>query len=100
MEECVAAPAHAGREGQYVRIEVEDQGEGIAAEDLPHVFEPFFTTKGPGEGTGLGLAIAEGIVEDAGGWIQIASERGQGTRISIYLPPAAGAYTAQAGSAS
>jgi signal transduction histidine kinase len=100
LEECVAAPAHAGREGQYVRIEVEDQGEGIAAEDLPHVFEPFFTTKGPGEGTGLGLAIAEGIVEDAGGWIQIASERGQGTRISIYLPPAAGAYTAQAGSAS
>jgi len=89
-----------GAEGQYVRILIADQGEGIAAEDLPHVFEPFFTTKGPGEGTGLGLAIAEGIVQDAGGWIDVTSEQGRGTQMSIYLPPAAGAHAAQADSAS
>jgi two-component system NtrC family sensor kinase len=87
-------------EGHYVRVVIADEGEGIAPEDLPHVFEPFFTTKGPGEGTGLGLAIAEAIVQDAGGWIEVASERGRGTRMSIYLPPAGGAHAAQAESAS
>lgn len=81
--------AHGGPESEYICIAVEDQGEGIAREDLPHVFEPFFTTKGPGEGTGLGLAIAEGIVEDGGGWIEVESERGRGTRFSICVPPAA-----------
>ncbi|MEW6271072.1 MAG: HAMP domain-containing sensor histidine kinase [Thermodesulfobacteriota bacterium] len=98
-EQRVDATPRGGGEGEWVRVVVEDHGDGIAAEDLPHVFEPFFTTKGPGEGTGLGLAIAEGIVEDAGGWIECASERGRGTRITIWLPPAAGAYAARAGSA-
>jgi two-component system, NtrC family, sensor kinase len=88
-----------GPEGRYVRIVVTDQGEGIAAEDLPHVFEPFFTTKGPGEGTGLGLAIAEGIVQDAGGWIEVRSERGRGTEMAIHLPPVQGMQVAQADSA-
>jgi two-component system NtrC family sensor kinase len=99
----VRAVTPAGRsdaDGQYVRVVVADEGEGIAAEDLPHVFEPFYTTKGPGEGTGLGLAIAEAIVQDAGGWIEVASERNQGTTMSIYLPPAAGAQTARAEGAS
>jgi two-component system NtrC family sensor kinase len=88
-----------GAEGRYVRIVVRDQGEGIAAEDLPHVFEPFFTTKGPGEGTGLGLAIAEGIVQDAGGWIDVRSERGRGTEMAIHLPPVHIPQVAQADSA-
>jgi signal transduction histidine kinase len=102
VEELRAAPllARSDPEGQYVRIQVTDEGEGIAPEDLPHVFEPFFTTKGPGEGTGLGLAIAEAIVQDAGGWIEVKSERAHGTQISIYLPPAAGAHVASAESAS
>ncbi len=102
VEERHAAPppAHGGREGQYVRIVVEDEGEGIAPQDLLHVFEPFFTTKGPGEGTGLGLAITEGIVTDGGGWIDVTSERGRGTRVVIHLPLVAGAPAAQAGSAS
>ena len=82
-----------------MRILIADQGEGIAAEDLPHVFEPFFTTKGPGEGTGLGLASAEGIVQDAGGWIEVRSERGRGTEMAIHLPPAQGTQVAQADSA-
>lgn len=98
VEELQARPPalRGGPEGRYVRVLVRDEGEGIAPEDLPHVFEPFFTTKGPGEGTGLGLAIAEGIVQDAGGWIEVSSAPGQGTQMAIYLPPAQGAHVAQA----
>ena len=101
VEERRATPPtmRGGGEGRYVRILIADQGEGIAAEDLPHVFEPFFTTKGPGEGTGLGLAIAEGIVQDAGGWIEVRSEHGRGTEMAIHLPPAQGTQVAQADSA-
>ncbi|HEY8518097.1 MAG TPA: HAMP domain-containing sensor histidine kinase [Candidatus Binatia bacterium] len=93
------APDRGYAEGEWARVVVEDHGDGIAPDDLPHVFEPFFTTKGPGEGTGLGLAIAEGIVEDAGGRIECASERGRGTRMTIWLPLAAGASAARTGSA-
>ena len=101
VEERLVAPpsVRGGSEGRYVRILVADEGEGIAAEDLPHVFEPFYTTKGPGEGTGLGLAIAEGIVQDAGGWIEVRSERGRGTEMAIHLPPAQGTHVVRADSA-
>jgi signal transduction histidine kinase len=101
VEELQATPPplRGGPEGRYVRIVVADEGQGIAVEDLPHVFEPFFTTKGPGEGTGLGLAIAEGIVQDAGGWIEVRSEHGRGTEMAIHLPPAHGTQVAQADSA-
>ena len=70
---------------RYVRVVVEDQGQGIAAEDLPHIFEPFYTTKGVGEGTGLGLSVAHGIVCDHGGWIDVESEIGHGTRVTLFL---------------
>jgi signal transduction histidine kinase len=73
-------------EGEYFRIDVTDDGEGIAQEDLPNVFEPFFTTKEVGEGTGLGLSIAYGIVQEHGGWIEVASTPGQGSCFSVYLP--------------
>jgi two-component system, NtrC family, sensor kinase len=55
-------------------------------EDLPRVFEPFFTTEAVGEGTGLGLAVAHGIVAEHGGWIEVDSEVGRGSRSSIFLP--------------
>ncbi len=73
-------------EGEYYRIDVDDDGEGIAEEDIPHVFEPFFTKKAVGEGTGLGLAIAYGIVQEHGGWIEVASPPEEGSRFSVYLP--------------
>jgi two-component system NtrC family sensor kinase len=72
----------------FLRIAIEDQGEGIPNEHLPYIFEPFFTTKGVGEGTGLGLAVAHGIVTDHGGWIDVQSEIGKGTRMTIYLAAA------------
>jgi signal transduction histidine kinase len=69
----------------YVRIAVRDEGTGIDAEHLEQIFEPFFTTKDVGEGTGLGLSIAYGIVQEHGGWIDVASEPGRGSCFSIYL---------------
>ena len=49
-------------------------------------FDPFFTTKDVGEGTGLGLSIAYGIITEHGGWIDVSSHQGKGSRFSVYLP--------------
>jgi two-component system NtrC family sensor kinase len=67
-------------------IEITDNGSGIAREDIPHVFEPFFSTKEKPSGIGLGLAIVHGIVQNHNGSIQVDSELGKGTTISIRLP--------------
>jgi len=72
--------------GQYAHVEIEDDGPGMTAETMAHVFEPFFTTKSVGEGTGLGLSVAYGIVQEHGGWIDVASEPGHGSRFTIFLP--------------
>jgi two-component system NtrC family sensor kinase len=77
---------HGGPAGEYVRLDVEDAGEGIPASVIDHVFEPFFTTKDVGEGTGLGLSVAHGIVREHGGWIAVHSQVGHGSCFSIYLP--------------
>ena len=69
-----------------VRIRVADNGVGMSAETLDRVFEPFFTTKPTGEGTGMGLASSYGLITRAGGTIDIESELGQGTQVTIFLP--------------
>lgn len=72
--------------GQYVRLSVQDQGQGIRPETIERIFDPFFTTKGMGAGTGLGLSLVHGIVTDLGGGIEVVSAPGAGTRFIIYMP--------------
>jgi signal transduction histidine kinase len=74
--------------GHAVQVRVADSGAGIGTLDRAHVFEPFFTTKGPTKGTGLGLSVVHGIVEQAGGRIEVRSEVGVGTTFEITLPAA------------
>ncbi|MDT4965265.1 MAG: hypothetical protein QOJ64_2 [Acidobacteriota bacterium] len=69
-------------------IEFADTGTGIKPDDLLKVWEPFFTTKGEGKGTGLGLAICRRIVEDHKGTINIETEVGKGTIVTVTLPAA------------
>ncbi len=72
--------------GRYVSLCLTDTGCGMSAKVLASVFEPFFTTKPIGQGTGLGLSMVYGFTRQAGGHIQIASEPGVGTQVSLYLP--------------
>jgi two-component system cell cycle sensor histidine kinase/response regulator CckA len=70
----------------YVLVEVEDSGTGIAPDVLKKIFEPFFTTKEVGKGTGLGLSMVYGIIKQTGGFIYCDSEVGKGTVFRILLP--------------
>lgn len=74
------------REGSWVCVSVNDNGEGIPPENLPRLFEPFFTTRDPGEGAGLGLSSALAIVKDHGGELRVESRPGQGSRFEARLP--------------
>lgn len=71
--------------GDYVAISVADTGTGIDPKNLSRIFEPFFTTKPYGEGSGLGLALVYSIVKLHEGYLDLESETGRGTTVTIYI---------------
>ncbi|WP_324734050.1 ATP-binding protein [Pseudomonas paeninsulae] len=75
-----------GHQGEWVWLEVEDTGQGIAPHLLNRIYEPFFTTKPVGKGTGLGLSLSYNIVRKHNGRIEVFSTPGQGTRFRVWLP--------------
>jgi signal transduction histidine kinase len=90
---CHAMPPGQGQlivttrvEDTTVVVVVEDNGHGIAKENLPHIFAPFFTTKTDGKGTGLGLSIVRNILEGHGGEIQAQAVVPSGTRFVLRIP--------------
>ncbi len=82
----ISARRESRPEGEGTLITVEDNGPGIAAENLPRIFDPFFSTKPVGKGTGLGLFIVHEIVSQHGGTVSVESEPGRGARFSVHVP--------------
>lgn len=87
------SPDAPASEPEVLRILVEDQGGGISAQALPWVFEPFFSGPRGMEldgsavaGRGLGLPVVQAVVEGHGGWVDLRSRPGEGTRVAIHLP--------------
>jgi signal transduction histidine kinase len=74
--------------GGYVRLSVQDTGEGMDAVTLARAVEPFFSTKGIGKGTGLGLSMVHGLAEQSGGTFRLESQPGLGTKAELWLPVA------------
>ena len=83
---CTRSQFSRDKEQDGVTIELSDSGAGIPAELIPKVFDLFVTTKAPGKGTGLGLVICQEIVKAHGGTLDIASDLGIGTCVTVFLP--------------
>ncbi len=83
------------KDGDYVKISIQDQGTGIDGAHLSRIFEPFFTTKP--EGNGLGLAASYAIVRKHDGYISVDSDAGAGTTFTIYLPASSQAIVHRGG---
>ncbi len=72
--------------GDYVMVQVEDDGHGMSAEEVTRAFEPFYTTKPLGQGSGLGLPMVHGFVRQSGGQMWIESRLQHGTQIVLMFP--------------
>jgi PAS domain S-box-containing protein len=86
---------HGEISGQYVTLQVTDNGPGIPAAAVHRIFDPFYTTKGLGKGTGLGLSMVHGLVHEYGGHITMESVPGKSTTFRILLPVASGSAEAE-----
>ena len=74
------------KSGEYIKIQIEDNGCGISSDQVNKIYDPFFTTKTAGEGTGMGLSIVKRIVDQHGGIISLKSDVGDGASFTILLP--------------
>ncbi|MBN1313428.1 MAG: GAF domain-containing protein [Anaerolineae bacterium] len=83
---CIHIQSGLVKDKKQVEISVQDDGDGIEADDLPLIFDPFFTTKPRGKGTGLGLYICRQIVQEHSGEIDVTSTPGEGTCVTVRLP--------------
>lgn len=89
LVEIAAQTAGAGgreRSGHFVCLSISDTGCGMDKDLLGRIFEPFFTTKEPGKGTGLGLATVYGIAQQHGGWVEVDSIVGRGSKFRVFIP--------------
>jgi PAS domain S-box-containing protein len=85
-----AVRGHAAASGDFVAVEIADNGSGIEPDTLGRIFEPFFTTKDVDKGTGLGLSQVYGFAKQSRGEVAVSSQVGVGTTFTLYLPRATG----------
>lgn len=72
--------------GEYLRLSIIDDGQGMSQSTLEHAFEPFFSTKPVGQGIGLGLSMVYGFSKQSHGHVTLQSKIGHGTQVDLYLP--------------
>jgi signal transduction histidine kinase len=97
VKDLETVPCLAGlTDREYLVLRVTDTGSGMDEETRRHIFEPFFTTKPKGKGTGLGMPVVYGLMQLHRGAIDVASEPGKGTAISLYFPVVAPPVTLDA----
>jgi PAS domain S-box-containing protein len=86
VDASLAAVNPGTRPGPFVRISVIDSGTGIPPSIIEKIFDPFFTTKAAGKGTGLGLSMVAGIMKSHGGFVQVESDPGRGSKFHLFFP--------------